>query len=53
VALLACLMLYLEIKSFIIYPVMLYCVLMVLYLNLNDVRLAFFGGRAGQKEEAV
>lgn len=41
VLLLICLMLYLEWQPVIIYPIMLYCVLMVLYLNLQDVRLAF------------
>jgi hypothetical protein len=54
VALLFCLILYLDFfKPFIIYPVMVYCVLMVLYLNVHDVRLAFLGRRAGQKKEAA
>jgi hypothetical protein len=49
VALLVCLMLYLDFKPVIVYPIMVYCTLMVLYLNVAEVRLAFFVGRAERK----
>jgi hypothetical protein len=39
--LLFCLMLYLEFKPPVVYPLMAYCIVMVLYLNVNEVRLAF------------
>jgi hypothetical protein len=47
VTLLACLLIYSEWqpvsnwKPFFIYPVMLYCIVMILYLNSSDVRAAF------------
>lgn len=41
VVLLVCLMLYIELKPGIVYPVMAYSILMVLYLNIHEVRLAF------------
>ena len=36
-----CIMLYLGIRPAIIYPIMTYSILMVLYLNMQEVRLAF------------
>ncbi len=36
-----CIMLYLGIRPVIIYPIMTYSILMVLYLNMQEVRLAF------------
>ena len=36
-----CLMLYFEFKPPLIYPIMVYCILMILYLNVHEVRLAF------------
>jgi len=44
-----CLMLYLEFKPIVVYPIMVYCILMVLYLNVNDVRLTFFTRKAREE----
>lgn len=41
IILIVCLVLYLGIRPVIIYPIMFYSVLMVLYLNIHEVRLAF------------
>lgn len=40
-----CLWLYSESAPLYIYPVMVYCILMVLYLNSHDVRVVFHAGR--------
>jgi len=48
--LLVCLMLYLEIKPPLVYPLMVYGILMVLYLNVQDVRLAFFTKHIKEQE---
>lgn len=40
-----CLWLYSESAPFYIYPVMVYCILMVLYLNSHAVRVVFHAGR--------
>jgi hypothetical protein len=36
-----CLWLYSELQPWYVYPIMAYCVLMILYLNSNDVRIVF------------
>ena len=41
-----CLWLYSESAPFHVYPVMIYCILMVLYLNSHDVRVVFHSGGA-------
>jgi hypothetical protein len=41
----ACLWLYTLFQPFYVYPVMAYCILMVLYLNSHDVRVVFRPGR--------
>jgi len=43
-------MLYLEIKPPLVYPLMVYGILMVLYLNVQDVRLAFFTKHIKEQE---
>ncbi len=48
VILLVCLMLYVEFKPVVIYPAMVYCILIVLYLNVHEVRLAFLTRGADQ-----
>ena len=60
VTLLACLLLYTEWESILhrepvfIYPVMLYCIVMTLYLNSSDVRAAFqVKPRAGARRRAA
>jgi hypothetical protein len=60
VTLLACLLLYTEWESILyrepvfIYPVMLYCIVMALYLNSSDVRAAFqVKPRAGARRRAA
>jgi hypothetical protein len=40
-----CLWLYSEFAPYYVYPIMAYCVLMILYLNSNDVRVVFHPGR--------
>jgi hypothetical protein len=45
--LLGCLTLFFDTRPQAIFPVMLYCTLMIFYLNSSDVRLAFHGGTAG------
>jgi hypothetical protein len=47
--LLGCLALYFDTRPQAIFPVMLYCTLMALYLNSSDVRVAFYGGTAGHE----
>jgi len=49
IILIACLVLYLGIRPTIIYPIMLYSVLMVLYLNIHEVRIAFHQPRPKQQ----
>jgi hypothetical protein len=58
--LLACLLLYTEWEAILyrepvfIYPVMLYCIVMTLYLNSSDVRAAFHvKPRAGARRRAA
>ena len=46
----ACLMLYSELQPGFVYPVMLYSIVMVLYLNSRDVRAVFHPGRDPRKE---
>ncbi len=48
----ACLWLYSEFGPVYVYPIMGYCVLMVLYLNSHDVRLVFHP-RRGQEKQAL
>lgn len=43
-----CLWLYSEISPYYVYPIMAYCILMVLYLNSNDVRVVFHPGRVAK-----
>ena len=40
-----CLALYAELEPVFVYPVMVYCIVMVLYLNSRDVRTVFHPGR--------
>ena len=40
-----CLALYAELEPIFVYPVMVYCIVMVLYLNSRDVRSVFHPGR--------
>lgn len=42
----ACLWLYARYEPFYVYPIMIYCVLMILYLNSQGVRTVFRRGRA-------
>jgi hypothetical protein len=57
--LLTCLLLYAEWEEFlpeepmIIYPVMLYCIVMVLYLNSSDIRAAFHVRRRREPRETT
>jgi hypothetical protein len=44
-----CLWLYTEFQPVYVYPVMAYCILMILYLNSQDVRVVFHPGRNKQK----
>jgi hypothetical protein len=53
-SLLACLLLYSAWTPIFIYPVMLYCIVMALYLNSSDVRAAFHvGQRTGLPQVAT
>jgi hypothetical protein len=45
-----CLWLYSEFQPGYVYPVMAYCVLMILYLNSNDVRVVFHPRRSAAKQ---
>jgi hypothetical protein len=50
-----CLWLYSELQPWYIYPIMAYCIVMILYLNTQDVRTIFYPrrGLAGAKPERV
>ena len=45
--LLGCLVLYFDEKPRVIFPVMLFCIVMAFHLNSTDVRMAFYGRTAG------
>ena len=45
-----CLWLYSELKPVYVYPIMVYCILMVLYLNSHDVRVVFHSRRDPAKQ---
>jgi hypothetical protein len=49
----ACLQLYYEWNPGFIYPVMLYCILMVLYLNSHSVRVVFHSRRKLERQSAA
>lgn len=57
--LLACLLLYAEWEDLVpeepifIYPIMLYCIVMVLYLNSSDIRAAFHVRRRREPRETT
>ncbi len=44
-----CLALYSELEPLFVYPVMLYCIVTILYLNSRDVRAVFHRGRAPEE----
>lgn len=44
-----CLWLYTEFKPYYVYPIMAYCILMILYLNSHDVRVVFHVNRDASK----
>jgi hypothetical protein len=46
-SLLGCLVLYFDKKPRVIFPIMLFCIVMAFYLNSTDVRMAFYGRTAG------
>ncbi len=46
-----CLWLYSEFQPGYVYPIMAYCVLMILYLNSHDVRVVFHPGRGQARQE--
>jgi hypothetical protein len=48
--LMACLTLYFWGKPFFVYPIMLYCIVMVLYLNSYDVRLTYLSKSSQEKK---
>lgn len=46
-----CLWLYSQFQPWYVYPIMAYCVLMILYLNSQDVRVVFHPRRGAAKQE--
>jgi phosphoglycerol transferase MdoB-like AlkP superfamily enzyme len=44
-----CLWLYVQIQPYYVYPIMAYCVVVILFLNSQDVRAVFHVGRAAAK----
>ena len=46
----ACLALYSDLEPLFVYPIMAYCILMILYLNSRDVREVFHPGRERRRE---
>jgi hypothetical protein len=51
VSLAVCLWLYSLFQPGYVYPIMAYCILMILYLNSHDVRVAFRPGRDAAKQK--
>lgn len=47
----ACLWLYSELQPWYVYPVMAYCIVMILYLNSHDVRVVFHPRRSPAKQK--
>lgn len=45
-----CLWLYAEFEPYYVYPIMAYCILMILYLNSHDVRVVFHVSRDASKD---
>jgi hypothetical protein len=52
VSLAVCLWLYSLFQPGYVYPIMAYCVLMILYLNSRDVRMAFYPGRSAARQRS-
>jgi hypothetical protein len=46
-----CLWLYSQLQPWYVYPIMAYCILMILYLNSQDVRVVFHPRRAAARQE--
>jgi hypothetical protein len=46
-----CLWLYSQFQPWYVYPIMAYCILMILYLNSQDVRVVFHPRRSAAKQE--
>ena len=46
-----CLWLYSQLQPWYVYPIMAYCILMILYLNSHDVRVVFHPGRGQARQE--
>ena len=46
-----CLWLYSQLQPWYVYPIMAYCILMILYLNSQDVRVVFHPRRAAARQQ--
>ena len=46
-----CLWLYSQFQPWYVYPIMAYCILMILYLNSQDVRVVFLPRRSAARQE--